>query len=132
MVGFLEQGINVLRLCQDAVHKEHFLKIVTEKCVEKFLEGSAVFKDNALKDKAKEALPRLFAEQQKAEEKKRRANGEKKGKKAGSKKAKKPWKVEDEGDEEEEEDETEDEDDSDEDEDDVTQGDGDDDDERGL
>ena len=59
VLGVLEMGCSAICVCEDAHHKEHFLKALEQKAVEQFLLGSSnVFGDADLLAKAQKYIPR--------------------------------------------------------------------------
>ena len=61
VLGVLEMGCSAICLCEDAHHKEHFLKALEQKAVEQFLLGSSnVFGDADLLAKAQKYIPLLY------------------------------------------------------------------------
>ena len=76
VLGVLEMGCSAICLCEDAHHKEHFLKALEQKAVEHFLLGSSnVFGDADLLAKAQKYVPRP--------EPKKKAKDDKEDKKEG-------------------------------------------------
>eukprot|EP00974_Lingulodinium_polyedra_P133443 11225615-Lingulodinium_polyedra.AAC.1 len=92
VLGVLEMGCSAICLCEDAHHKEHFLKALEQKAVENFLLGSSnVFGDADLLAKAQKYVPRpepKKKDKKDDKEDKKEGNGDKEDKKEGKKTSK--------------------------------------------
>ena len=91
VLGVLEMGCSAICLCEDAHHKEHFLKALEQKAVDNFLLGSSnVFGDADLLAKAQKYVPRPEPKKKAKDDKEDKKEGkdDKEDKKEGKKTSK--------------------------------------------